>query len=117
MGMRISGKNVDTGEAFRTLAETRIGDAVAKYFDGGYDGHVTVARDGSGFLTECALHLDSGVIMNAEGRAQDVHRSFDIAAEHIEKQLRRYKRKLKEHHERHGAGDETESNKEESVRH
>jgi len=117
MGMRISGKNVDTGEAFRTHAETRIGDAVAKYFDGGYDGHVTVARDGSGFLTECALHLDSGVMMTAEGRAQDVPRSFEIAAEHIEKQLRRYKRKLKEHHERHAGGGETEPGKEGNAKH
>jgi ribosomal subunit interface protein len=111
MGMRISGKNIDTGESFRTMAEKRIGDAVAKYFDGGYDGHVTVARDGTGFLTECAVHLDTGVVMSAEGRAQEVHRSFDVAAEHIEKQLRRYKRKRKEHHERQARG-ETGSEKE-----
>ena len=98
MGMRVSGKSIEIGEALRARAEQRIAQAVAKYFDGGYDGHVTLSREGPGFRTECALHLDSGVIMTAEANAQDANASFDIAAEHIEKQLRRYKRKLKDHH-------------------
>jgi ribosomal subunit interface protein len=98
MGLRISGKSVDIGESFRTLADTRIGDAIEKYFDGGFTGHVTVAREGSGFRTECLVHLDTGIVLQAEGRGQDVHQSFERAAEHIEKRLRRYKRRLKEHH-------------------
>jgi ribosomal subunit interface protein len=71
---------------------------VSKYFDGGYSGHVTVEREGSGFRTDCAIHLDTGIVLRAVGQAQDAPRSFDIAAEHIEKRLRRYKRRLKEHH-------------------
>ncbi len=98
MGLRISGRSVDVGEAFRGHAEARVGDALRKYFDGGFTGHVTVARDGSGFRTDCAIHLDTGIVLQAEGRAQDVHQSFDIAAERIEKRLRRYKGKLKDHH-------------------
>jgi ribosomal subunit interface protein len=98
MGLRISGKSVDIGESFRTLAEVRIGDAVDKYFDGGFSGHVTVEREGSGFKTECLIHLDTGIVLQAEGHGQEVHASFDQAAERIEKRLRRYKRRLKEHH-------------------
>jgi ribosomal subunit interface protein len=98
MGLRISGKSVDVGEAFRGHAEARVGEALRKYFDGGFTGHVTVARDGSGFRTDCAIHLDTGIVLQAEGRAQDVHQSFDIAADRIEKRLRRYKGKLKDHH-------------------
>jgi len=103
MGLRISGKNVDTGESFRTYAETHIGDALAKYFDGGYNGHVIVEREGSGFRTTAAIHLDTGIVLQAEGTGQDVHQSFDIAAERIAKRLRRYKGKLKDHHRSRGA--------------
>ena len=99
MGLRISGKSVDIGKSFRSHADGRIGDAVAKYFDGGFTGHVTVAREGSGFRTECSIHLDTGIVLQAEGSAQDVHQSFDRAAERIEKRLRRYKGRLKDHHQ------------------
>ena len=98
MGLRISGKSVDIGEAFRGHVEARIGDALEKYFDGGFTGHVTVEREGPGFKTDCAIHLDTGIVLKAEGRAQEVYQSFDIAAERIDKRLRRYKRRLKEHH-------------------
>ena len=100
MGLRISGKSVDIGENFRGHAEARIGAAVDKYFDGGFTGHVTVEREGSGFKTECSVHLDTGIVLQAEGHAQDVHQSFDKAAERIEKRLRRYKSRLKEHHQK-----------------
>ena len=98
MGLQISGKNLDIGEALRTHVEGRIGDAVEKYFDGGFTGHVTVEREGSGFKADCTLHLDTGIVLQAHGKSQDVYQSFDQAAERIEKRLRRYKRRLKEHH-------------------
>jgi ribosome hibernation promoting factor len=98
MGLQISGKNLDIGEALRTHVEGRIGDAVEKYFDGGFAGHVTVEREGSGFKADCTLHLDTGIVLQARGKSQEVYQSFDQAAERIEKRLRRYKRRLKEHH-------------------
>jgi ribosomal subunit interface protein len=98
MAFRISGKSVDVGEALRGTAERRLADVLGKYFDGGYDGHVTVEREGSGFRTTCTVHLDSGSVLQAEGRDHDAHQSFERAAEHIEKRLRRYNRRLKEHH-------------------
>ncbi len=98
MGLRISGKNMDIGESLREQAQSRISMAVAKYFDGGFDGHVTIEPEGSGFRTDCAIHLDTGIILQTEGSAQDPHLSFEAAAERIEKRLRRYKRRLKEHH-------------------
>lgn len=98
MSLRISGKHLDIGDAFRTHVETRLGDALGKFFDGGYSGHVTLERQGSGFRSDCSIHLDTGIVLKAEGVAQDAHQSFDRAAERIEKRLRRYKGKLKEHH-------------------
>lgn len=98
MSLRISGKNIDIGDAFRAHADERLGEALAKYFDGGFNGHVTLERDGPGFRSECVIHLDTGMMLRAEGKAQDPHQSFDKAAERIEKRLRRYKGKLKDHH-------------------
>ena len=98
MSLRISGKNIDVGEALRGHIDARIGEAVAKYFDGGFTGHVVIEREGSGFRTECAVHLDTGIVLQAEGRSQDAHQSFESAADRIEKRLRRYKGRLKDHH-------------------
>ncbi|GJD61410.1 ribosome hibernation-promoting factor, HPF/YfiA family [Methylobacterium frigidaeris] len=95
--LRVSGRGVDLGEALRTRAEERISAALAKYFDGAYNGHVTVARDGGAYRTDCVLHLPSGITLEASGTAHDAHASFDQTAERIEKRLRRYKHRLKSH--------------------
>jgi ribosomal subunit interface protein len=96
MPFRISGKNIDIGEALRARVNARVAEAMEKYFDGGYSGHVTVGKEGFGFRTECAVHLDSGVMLQAEGMAADAYASADQAAIRIEKRLRRYHRRLKE---------------------
>jgi len=100
MSFRISGKNLDIGEALRERIGGRIGEALGKYFDGGYSGHATVEREGSGFRTECAVHLDSKITLRAEGSAPDAYTSADQAALRVEKRLRRYHRRLKEHRPR-----------------
>ena len=97
MALRVSGKNLDIGDALRAQIESRVAQALAKYFDGGHRGHVTVAREGHGFRTDCAIHLDSGTVLQAEGRAHDAYQSADGAIVHIEKRLRRYKTRLKKH--------------------
>ena len=97
MTLRVSGKNLDIGEALRAQVEARVENALTKYFNGGYSGHVTVAKDGAGFRTDCVLHLTSGMTLEASGNAHDAYASFDQTAERIEKRLRRYKRRLKEH--------------------
>src|SRR5207237_1386386 len=61
MSLRISGKNLDVGDTFRSQVETRLNEAMKKYFDGGFTGRVTVEREGSGFRTECTIHLDTGI--------------------------------------------------------
>jgi ribosomal subunit interface protein len=98
MAFRIYGKNLDVGEALRDRVGRRIAEVTDKYFDGGYSGHVTLARDGIGFRTECAIHLDSKVTLHAEGEAPDAYASADQAIIRMEKQLRRYHRRLKDHH-------------------
>jgi len=97
MNLRISGKHMDIGDAFRTRIEGRIGDTVEKYFDGGFSGHVVVEKTGSRFSADCMIHLDTGMSLQAAGDAQDPVVAFEAAAERIEKRLRRYKRRLKSH--------------------
>jgi ribosomal subunit interface protein len=94
---RISGQNLDLGDALRERIGERIAEAMNKYFDGGYAGHVTLVRDGFGFRAECAIHLDSKITLHAEGMAQDAYASADQVAVRIEKRLRRYHRRLKDH--------------------
>ena len=68
-----------------------------KYFDRGYSGQVTVSKSGHVFETDVALHLDTGVVFEVNGSDADANMSFDQAAERLAKQLRRYKRRLKDH--------------------
>jgi ribosomal subunit interface protein len=97
MSFRVSGKNLDVGDALRQRVVDRIAEAMGKYFDGGYSGHVTLEHEGFGFRTECAVHLDSKITLHAEGMAADAYASADQAAVRIEKRLRRYHRRLKDH--------------------
>jgi ribosome hibernation promoting factor len=105
MPFRVSGKNMDIGEALRLRVNERVAEAMAKYFDGGFSGHVTVGKDGFGFRTECAIHLDSGITLHTDGLAADAYASADQAALRIEKRLRRYKRRLKGHPRTNGVLD------------
>ena len=99
MPFRVSGKNIEIGEALRQRITARVFDATEKYFDGGgFSGHVTVSKEAFGFQTECVLHLDSGIVLSADAMAADAYISADQAADKLEKQLRRYHRKLKDHH-------------------
>lgn len=95
MSLRISGKQMDIGDAFRSRIEGRIGEAVEKYFDGGFSGHVTVEKSGSRYSADCMIRLDTGIALQAAGQAQEPTGAFETAAERIEKRLRRYKRRLK----------------------
>jgi len=97
MSFRVSGKNLDIGEALRERIAARVAEALKKYFDGGYSGHATVGKEGFGYRTDFALHLDSGIMLHADALAADPYDSADQAAQRIEQRLRRYKSRLKHH--------------------
>jgi ribosomal subunit interface protein len=100
MTVRVSGKSISVGEALRGRVSERTEEVLRKYFDGNYSGHVTLSKDGFGFRTDCALHLDSGITLEAESNAADAYASADQALLQIEKRLRRYKSRLKDRSER-----------------
>jgi len=96
MTLRISGKSISIGDALRGRVSERTDEVLRKYFDGNYSGHITLSKDGSGFRTDCALHLDSGITLEADSSAADAYASADQALLMIEKRLRRYKSRLKD---------------------
>jgi putative sigma-54 modulation protein len=96
MPFRVSGKNITIGEALRGRVNARIAEATAKYFDGGYSGHVTIGKDGFGFRTECLVHLDSGIVLEAEAIAGGRLCQRRFGGGTHRKRLRRYKRRLKD---------------------
>ena len=98
MALRVSGKNLDVGEALRGQITERISNAIRRFYEGGVTGHVIVEPEGTGFRTDCTLHLSSGVTLQAEGMAHDAYISADKAAERLERRLRRYNRRLKDRH-------------------
>ncbi|MFD2238834.1 ribosome hibernation-promoting factor, HPF/YfiA family [Aureimonas populi] len=97
MSLRVSGRHMDVGEAFRTRIEDKLNEQVGKYFDGNFSGSVVLSKESSRYNTDCTLHLDSGVIFQATGESHDPESSFAAASEKIDKRLRRYKRRLKDH--------------------
>jgi ribosomal subunit interface protein len=98
-GFRVSGQNMDIGEAIRKRITERVEQAINKYYPGHVTGHVTVHKEGAGFVTECILHLSSGITLHARGLAADAYQSADDAALNIENRLRRYTRRLKDRHQ------------------
>ena len=98
MRVRVSGKQVQIGETLPAGVRARLEETVAKHFDGGADANVVFSHNGPFYRVDCMLHLDSSTIIKSEGEGPDAHRAFDTAFLHIEAQLRRYKRKLKNHH-------------------
>jgi ribosomal subunit interface protein len=98
MRIQVSGKQIDVGEALRLHVEDRLGEAVVKYFDRPVEAVVTFSREGPFFISDSSVHLSTGLTVQATARADEIYASFEGAVDRMEKQLRRYKRRLKDHH-------------------
>jgi ribosomal subunit interface protein len=109
MPLRVSGKNLDIGESLRDHVLEKVQTLIARYFDGKVTGHVVISPEGSAFRTDCSLHLSSGMSLQSEGRAHEPYASFEQSADKIERRLRRYKKRLKEHAPGHEAAMEEQN--------
>lgn len=100
MRIQIAGRQMDVGEALRTRIESELTSGVAKYFNRATDAVVTVAKNGggNGVEVDCTVHLPSGISLQAEGFGGDAHTAFGDALDKLEKRVRRYKRRLRNHH-------------------
>lgn len=98
MQLSITGKQIDIGTALRTYVQEKVTHSVGKYFDRPVDGSVTFSRDGHEYRADCNVHLASGLHLQSQGRSSDIYASFDGAIERMEKRLRRYKGRIRDHH-------------------
>ena len=99
MQVQVTGKHVDVGEALRSRVSDELTTSIGKYFDrdgGGAD--VVVSREGHSFRVDCAVTLASGQQLATHGLGGDAHVAFDVASAKMEKRIRRYKNRLKDHH-------------------
>ena len=98
MRYQISGKQIDIGEALQTHVKTELDDILSKYAGRPTDAYVVFSKSGNEFLCESVVHLSTGLNAQATGRAHEIYAAFDSSGEKMDKQLRRYKRRLKDHH-------------------
>ena len=100
MDIRVSGHQMETGSALQEHASERLETIVDKHFSRALSSTVTFGKaPASAFAADIVLHVNHGLILKSHGQAQDAHLAFDQAADKIEKQLRRYKRRIKDRHE------------------
>lgn len=100
MEIRISGHQVETGEALKDHVDTRLQGMAEKYFSRAISAQVTFGTGphDNGFSCDIVAHVMQGLVLKGRNDAFDAHLAFDGAADKIEKQLRRYMRRLKDRH-------------------
>jgi ribosomal subunit interface protein len=98
MQITVAGKQVDLSDALRTRVSSQMDTIAGKYFDHALEAHVTFSRARSFFTCDINVHAGRGLQLRGEGEAADANTAFDDAAEHIAKRLRRYRRRVNDHH-------------------
>ena len=102
MTIQVTGKNIDAGSAFQAYVTDKTRAVLDKYIGPEISGHVRIEKVRGQFQTNCSIRLRTGLTLEAQGTGADAYASADTALEQLEKRVRRYKRRLKDHH--HGIG-------------
>ncbi len=98
MQLSVKGKQLDVGDAWRRHVEESLPTVVAKYFDNAQDAQVMLSRQGVTFRVDITVHVGKRIIVQSHGATGDAYSAFDEAGDHLGKRLRRYKRRLRDHH-------------------
>ena len=98
MQLTVTGKQVDIGNALREHVEASLAAILTKYFKTAIESHVVIAKEAYLIRAEISLHIGRGIVVNARAALPDAYAAFDSAAERVAKQMRRYKRRLRDHH-------------------
>jgi len=98
MRYQISGKQIDIGEALQTHVKSELGSIVEKYAGRPTDANIVFSKSAHEFVCEATVHLSTGLTAQAKAHATEIYAAFDSCGEKMDKQLRRYKRRLKDHH-------------------
>ncbi len=98
MRYQISGKQIDIGEALQTHVKTELTEILGKYAGRPTEAYVVFSKAAHEFVCESVVHLSTGLTAQSTGKATEIYAAFDASSEKMDKQLRRYKRRLKDHH-------------------
>ena len=98
MSIQVTGKHIEVGEAFQQFVNERVSQVIEKYVGSELSGHVRIEKERNNFRTNCHIQLKTGLVLQSQGEAGDAYASAEVAFEHLEKRVRRYKRRLKNHH-------------------
>ena len=97
MQLTITGKQIETGEGLRRHVEASLGSILGKYFKTAIEAHVVFSKEAHLSRAEVSIHIGRGIVVNAGAAALETQAAFDAAADRIAKQMRRYKRRLRDH--------------------
>ena len=98
MKIAVTGHQIDIGDALKSHVTDRLEHGISKYFDGALEAHVRFSREGTFYRAHVSAHVGKDIFAEGQADDADIYASFNAAAEHVEKQLRRSKRKLRGHH-------------------
>jgi ribosomal subunit interface protein len=98
MRYQITGKQIDIGEALQTHVKAELGEVVEKYAQRPTDAHIVFSKAAHEFVCEATIHLSTGLSAQAKGHATEIYAAFESCREKMDKQMRRYKRRLRNHH-------------------
>jgi ribosome hibernation promoting factor len=98
MQLTLTGKQIDVGDALRRHIEGSLSSILGKYFGSAIEAHVVVSREAHLSRAEISVRIGRGIVVNAHAAASELYAAFDAGAERVAKQLRRYKRRLRDHH-------------------
>src|SRR6516225_12111582 len=98
MQLTVTGKHIDTSPGLRQHVEASLGAILGKYFKTAIEAHVVFSKEAHLSRAEVSIHIGRGIVVNASAVAAETYAAFDAAAERIAKQMRRYKRRLRDHH-------------------
>lgn len=99
MRYQISGKQIDVGEALQTHVKAELGEVVEKYAQRPTEAVIVFSRVAHEFVCEAIIHLSTGLNAQAKGHATEIYAAFESCREKMDKQLRRYKRRIRNHHQ------------------
>jgi len=99
MRINVTGKQLDVGDALRSHVEDKLSAVVEKYFDRFIDAQVTIATDGPLFRADLSVHVGTGIKLQSHEEGGDAYAAFELALEKMDKRLRRYKRRVRSHHD------------------
>lgn len=98
MKVAVTGKHIDIGDALRQHVSERLADGIGKYFTDPIEAHVTFSHEGPFYRSHISLHIGRGLAMEGQAEAAEIYEAFNLAAEHVAKQARRQKRRVRNKH-------------------